>query len=259
MEYHVQITPLMKAVCQTLIEECEGVDYCIVQQPKNLIVEVSRSNIEHTVFMLKKHFPDVVDIRKAYLMIEDLHDFILVKPFTSESPVFQEEGIPVPTIEKMMVDRISDKEYGKRSLEDSVQMYQRIMETYSVNTSRLLRYATRKGKKEEVNQILSQINKNRIDTIKAICQVLSTAPVLRAWVFGSFARMEERPDSDIDILITLDKSAHIGLFAFSELVNQLESAAGRAVDLVPEDALKPYARPYVEKDKVLVYERAQQR
>ena len=68
--------------------------------------------------------------------------------------------------------------------------------------------------------------------------------------------MEERPDSDIDILITLDKSAHIGLFAFSELVNQLESAAGRAVDLVPEDALKPYARPYVEKDKVLVYERA---
>ena len=148
MEYHVQITPLMKAVCQTLIEECEGVDYCIVQQQKNIIVEVSRSDIEQTVLVLKKHFPDVVDIRKAYLMIEDLHDFILVKPFTSESPVFQEEGIPVPTIEKMMVDRISDKEYGKRSLEDSVQMYQRIMETYSVNTSRLLRYAARKGKKE---------------------------------------------------------------------------------------------------------------
>ena len=217
---------------------------------------MSSNDFEYRVYMLKKHFPDIVYIRKAYLIIEDLHDFILVKPFTSESPVFQEEGIPVPTIEKMMVDRISDKEYGKRSLEDSVQMYQRIMETYSVNTSRLLRYAARKGKKEEVSEILSQINKNRIDTIKAICQVLSTAPVLRAWVFGSFARMEERPDSDIDILITLDKSAHIGLFAFSELINQLESAAGRAVDLVPEDALKPYARPYVEKDKVLVYERA---
>ena len=67
MEYHVQITPLMKAVCQTLIEECEGVDYCIVQQQKNLIVEVSRSDIEQTVLVLKKHFPDVVDIRKAYL------------------------------------------------------------------------------------------------------------------------------------------------------------------------------------------------
>ena len=48
----------------------------------------------------------------------------------------------------------------------------------------------------------------------------------------------------------------MGLMAFSGLVNQLEQATGRAVDLVPEESLKPYARESVNRDKYLVYERA---
>ena len=91
MDYRVEITPLMKDVTDALIKECEGVNSCIVQHPRNLVVEVSRGEIPAVVSALKKYFPDVVDIRKAYPMIEDLHDFILVKPFTSEAPVFQEE------------------------------------------------------------------------------------------------------------------------------------------------------------------------
>ncbi len=256
MEYHVHITPLMKDVCHILVEECEGMNHCIVQQPRNLIVEVSRGDIEKTVKVLKKHYPDVVDIRKAYLMIEDIHDFILVKSFTSEAPVYQENGIPVPTIEKLMVDRISDKEYRKPSLQDSIQMFQRTMEGYTVNTSRLTRYAARKGKKDEVNEILSKIDKDRLSTVKSICDVLSTSPVLNAWVFGSFARMEEKPGSEINLLVTMDKSAHMGNMAFSDLVNQLEKAAGRPVDLVPEESLKTCARQSVEREKYLVYERA---
>ena len=34
-----------------------------------------------------------------------------------------------------------------------------------------------------------------------ICDYFATQPVLKAWVFGSFARGEERPDSDIDLLV----------------------------------------------------------
>lgn len=256
MDFRVEITPLMKDVTDALIKECEGVNSCIVQHPRNLVVEVPRGEIPAVVSALKKYFPDVVDIRKAYPMIEDLHDFILVKPFTSEAPVFQEEGIQVPTIEKLLVDRVSDKEYTNIETHDSVRLFQKAMEAYNVNTSRLVRYAARKGKKEEVNEILSKIDKGRLATIKGICNVLSTAPVLRAWLFGSYARMEEKPDSDIDILVSLDKSAHMGLMAFSGLVNQLEQATGRAVDLVPEESLKPYARESVNRDKYLVYERA---
>lgn len=254
MEYRVQITPLMRAVNDVLVKECVGVSNCIVQHPRNLVVEVPKSETLNAITVLKRHFPDVVEIKKAYPMIEDLHDFILVKPLISEAPVYHEDNVPVPTIEKMLVDQVADKEFRHESPRDAVRRFQLAMEQYDVNPSRLIRYAARKGKKEEVKEILMQIDNGRIATIKAICQVLSTAPVLSAWVFGSFARLEERPDSDIDLLVKLDKSAHMGLFAFSDLVSRLESASGRAIDLVPEDALKPYARPSVDKDKLLVYE-----
>lgn len=256
MRYQVHITPLMRSVTKTLSDELEGVILCVVQHARNLVVEVSRGDVSRVIMALKKHYPDVVDIKRAYPMIEDLHDYILVKPFISESPVFRQCEVTVPTIEKLLVDRISDKEYSQNSLASTVRAFQKTFEEYDVNVSRLVRYASRKGKKEEISEILSRLDNERISTVNNICQVLSTAPVLRAWLFGSFARMEERPDSDIDLLVSIDKSAHIGLMAFSDLVNQLEQAAGRPVDLVPEESLKPYARPSVDKDKYLVYERA---
>lgn len=250
------ITPLMKAVSDILIQECIGVNHCIVQHPRNLVVEVAKNEIPFVVSVLKQHFPDVADIRKAYPMIEDLHDFILVKPMISEAPVSQEDDIVVPTVEKLMVDSLADKEFGRKSSTDIQRQFQQTMECYKVNTSRLVRYAARKGKKEEISSILDRIDTNRIATLASISDVLSKAPVLRAWIFGSYARMEERPESDIDILVSLDKTMPMGLLAFSDLVSKLETASGRPVDLVPEDALKPYARPSVEHDKVLVYERA---
>ena len=253
MEYRVHITPLMQAVNDVLIDECVGVNLCISQHPRNLVVEVSKSEMPEVIAVLKRHFPDVVDIRKAYPMIEDLHDFILVKPLISEAPLFQEGSVAVPTAEKFLVDSLADKEFSPSNPQ---RLFQQMMERYSVNPSRLVRYAARKGKKEEALSILDKINYGRIATISAIGQILSAAPVLRAWVFGSYARMEERPDSDIDLLLSLDKSAHIGLLCISDLASKLEVAAGRPVDLVPEEALKPYARASVEHDKVLIYERA---
>ena len=47
--------------------------------------------------------------------------------------------------------------------------------------------------------------------IEALRQYFSTQPVLKAWLFGSFSRGEETQDSDVDILISLDKSKPIGL------------------------------------------------
>lgn len=253
MEYRTHITPLMRAVNDVLINECIGVPLCLVQHPRNLVVEVPKSDMPEVIASLKKHFPDVVDIRKAYPMMEELHDFILVKPIISEAPLYYEDSIAVPTVEKMMVDCMADKEYPSA---DTKHLFQRAMEQYHVNTSRLLRYASRKGKKEETMAVLGGIDHGRIATISAIGTVLSSAPVLRAWVFGSYARMEERPDSDIDLLVTMDKTVPIGLLDFSELVSKLEAATGRPIDLVPEDALKPFARATAERDKVLVYERA---
>lgn len=58
------------------------------------------------------------------------------------------------------------------------------------------------------------------------------------------------------ILADLDKQQPIGLLGFSGLIQKMEKATGRAVDLIPSGSLKPYAIPEAERDKYLIYERA---
>lgn len=85
---------------------------------------------------------------------------------------------------------------------------------------------------------------------------LATQPVLKAWLFGSYARGEQTLESDVDILVALDKTTHIGLFGFTQIYLDLQDLLNKEVDLVEEGTLKNYAVPFVEKDKILIYERA---
>ncbi len=90
--------------------------------------------------------------------------------------------------------------------------------------------------------------------IETLNKYFGTQPVLKAWLFGSCSRGEETPDSDVDILVTLDKSQPIGLKFFAMLAD-IEELLGRKVDLVSDASLLPFARESVERDKILVYER----
>ena len=90
--------------------------------------------------------------------------------------------------------------------------------------------------------------------IEALRHYFSTQPELKAWLFGSFSRGEETKDSDVDIMVSLDKSKPIGLKFFG-MWSDLEELLGRKVDLVSEGTLLPFAQESVERDKILVYER----
>lgn len=90
--------------------------------------------------------------------------------------------------------------------------------------------------------------------IETLRQYFSTQPVLKAWLFGSFSRGEETQDSDVDIIVALDKSKPIGLKFFG-MWSDLEELLGRKVDLVSDGTLLPFAKESVERDKILVYER----
>ena len=89
-----------------------------------------------------------------------------------------------------------------------------------------------------------------------IAQYFKTQPVLKAWLFGSYARGEATPESDVDILVEFDHSSPIGLFAYARMWRELEERLGRQVDLVEEGTLLPFAVESVNRDKKLVYERA---
>ena len=252
----MDITPDMRAVNDVLFQKCVGMDHCLIQKERNLIVEVPRSKVNHVIDVLKQSFPDVVDIRRAYLMLPDLHGFILVKPMISEAPVFICDSVSVPTLEKELVDRMADKEYENESKEQKEASFMRSFEVYEINSSRLLRYAGRKGKKEEVLAAMDKINDERVTMIHSIQEVLASTPIEKAWLFGSYSRREERPDSDIDLLIDLDRQHPIGLFELGQLSLRLEEASGKEVDLVVNGAVKEFARKNIDHDKILIYERA---
>ena len=93
---------------------------------------------------------------------------------------------------------------------------------------------------------------------KAIAEYFKTQPVLKAWLFGSYSRGEQTKDSDVDILVLLDKSRPIGLKFFG-MWNDLEELLGRKVDLVSDGTLLPFAQQSAEKDKILIYEKGKLR
>ena len=66
---------------------------------------------------------------------------------------------------------------------------------------------------------------------------------------------EQTPDSDIDILVVLDESQHVGMKFFG-MYEDLKALLGRNVDLVTDRSLAPFARESVDRDKILIYERA---
>jgi hypothetical protein len=88
-----------------------------------------------------------------------------------------------------------------------------------------------------------------------IADYFKTQPVLKAWLFGSYARGEETEDSDVDILVEYDKDARISLLTISHMMGELEKSTGRRVDLIEEGCLMPFAVVSANRDKQLIYER----
>lgn len=93
---------------------------------------------------------------------------------------------------------------------------------------------------------------NILDEIIQYCQ--AEEAILRAWLFGSFARGEGNADSDIDLLIDLDVNQRIGLRYFGWW-EDLKEITGKDIDFGILDAMKPFIRERVKKDRVLIYER----
>jgi uncharacterized protein len=67
-------------------------------------------------------------------------------------------------------------------------------------------------------------------------------------IFGSVARGEAAPDSDVDLLVDFDRS--IGLFHFFRVQRRLEQILGCRVDLVMRDAVKPQLRDRIFREAV---------
>lgn len=100
-------------------------------------------------------------------------------------------------------------------------------------------------KKEEIKSRLHEAVKRdeHVEDIKTVA------------LFGSFARGEDQPGSDVDVLVEFTEDSHVGFFTYVEIQRNLTEAIGRKVDLVTPEALSKYIRKEVLEQAEIVYER----
>jgi uncharacterized protein len=96
-----------------------------------------------------------------------------------------------------------------------------------------------------------QINQKIIEYFK------DKPAVKKVYIFGSYARNEETPESDVDILVDIDfqKEPLFSLFEFGGMLEDLKDLLKMEVDLLSTDGISKFIRPYIEKDRILIYGR----
>jgi len=94
------------------------------------------------------------------------------------------------------------------------------------------------------NHLMDKIKKMSIP-------ILKRNGVVKAGVFGSVARGEQKKSSDIDILVEFDGS----LLDLVRIERELQEKLGRKVDLLTYNSISPYLKERILKDEVRIYEK----
>jgi predicted nucleotidyltransferase len=93
-----------------------------------------------------------------------------------------------------------------------------------------------------------------LDILIANRDALRARGVQHAALFGSVARGEAGPESDLDILIDLDPQAKLGIFQYAGIRRYIsELFATDSIDIVDRAALKPHVRPSAESDAIYAF------
>jgi len=97
------------------------------------------------------------------------------------------------------------------------------------------------------------LSSEALETLRRSEPALRARGVRRAAVFGSVARGDSDPGSDIDIMVEIDPEAHLTVFDYAGLKDFIASLFEGPVDVVNRDSLKPYVRPAATIDAIYAF------
>jgi uncharacterized protein len=97
-----------------------------------------------------------------------------------------------------------------------------------------------------------KLSSTDLDTIR---DYFEDKPVLKVYLFGSYARGDADQQSDVDLLLQLDYSQKVGL-QYVRMQLDLEDILQKKVEFSSEDFLKPRIKAAIETEKELIYEKS---
>ena len=95
-------------------------------------------------------------------------------------------------------------------------------------------------------------NKKLNQLKRKIIPILKHNEVIKAGIFGSYARGEQKKNSDIDILIKVKSGKKFSLFDLVGLQIELEERLGKKVDLLTYNGISPYLKKYILEDEIKI-------
>ncbi len=104
--------------------------------------------------------------------------------------------------------------------------------------------------KSRRRQIMVRSSDIPLSLIETFCQ---KHQVRRLSLFGSAARGDFGPESDVDVLVEFQAGARVGFLQLSRMQRELTEIFQRPVDLVPRAGLKPAIREQILKEEIVLY------
>ncbi|MBS1779255.1 MAG: hypothetical protein JST70_08010 [Bacteroidetes bacterium] len=173
-QFHPPITRNLKNINALIKKQFPFINYCLwdtsiikpfhqhLSKSDFILVDIEKYAVESVFLFLKEKYKNVFlkpDKEMMDMYVVSNKNSIIVRQLISESPTQKEKEVPTVTIEKLVVDIFSDSEFEYLKGSELLLVIKNIFDSFTVNKSRLLRYASRKGKQDI---ILSFLEKNNI-------------------------------------------------------------------------------------------------
>ena len=167
--FQMDLSPQILKIARNIKKEFPYTDFCVWELAMinlfshNLInfnllfIDITRDAVDAVYYKLKEKQKNIVNIRKTYDDISDLAGNICIRPLVSYAPLRTQDKIQVATLEKILVDLATDKEFFPFQGNEIFTIYENAFEKYTVNESSMLRYAARKEKRESIKEIINTI------------------------------------------------------------------------------------------------------
>ena len=170
----VKTNAKVRSLYRSLLRQYPFADFCVYSanvitpllhdmMPNNTIyVETNRDTIMSVFEMLLPKYKGRLFLAPtkeiATTYIEFSRENIIVKPLVTEAPLTLDGKVPVPTLEKLLVDTRVDADYSYLQGYENLEMLRTAISHYNVNRNRLLRYADRRNLKNSILKDLETIN-----------------------------------------------------------------------------------------------------